>query len=151
MYKMNKRIASARICGRADYPDIHGTVVFRCMNGGILVTAKIYNLPSCNTDQIFAFHIHDGSSCTGTESDPFADAGGHYDPCSREHPYHAGDLPPLFGNNGYAYMSFFTNRFTLCEIIGRVVIIHEHHDDFTTQPSGNAGMKIACGKIVAGA
>ena len=39
-------------------------------------------------------------------------------------------MPPLFGNNGYAYLSFFTNRFSLDDIIGKVVIIHSHPDDF---------------------
>jgi Cu-Zn family superoxide dismutase len=46
-------------------------------------------------------------------------------------------------------LSFLTNRFTLDEIIGRVIIIHDKPDDFTSQPSGNSGNKIACGKIVA--
>ena len=45
-------------------------------------------------------------------------------------------------------MSVLTNRFTVREIVGRVIIIHEEMDDFSTQPAGNAGTKIACGKIV---
>lgn len=44
-------------------------------------------------------------------------------------------------------MSFLTNKFTLQDVIGKVVIIHSMPDDFTTQPSGNSGEKIACGKI----
>ena len=64
------------------------------------------------------------------------------------HPYHAGDLPPLIGNDGFAYMSVLTNRFKIDEIINKVIVIHENKDDFTTQPSGNAGKKIGCGKIV---
>ena len=64
-----------------------------------------------------------------------------------EHPNHAGDLPPLFGNNGFALSLFLTNRFTVDEVIGRTIIIHDHPDDFTTQPSGNSGTKIACGVI----
>lgn len=73
--------------------------------------------------------------------------GTHYNPKSCNHPEHAGDLPPLFENNGYAYISFLTNRFTVKEIIGKVIIIHDMPDDFTTNPSGKSGEKIACGKI----
>ena len=63
------------------------------------------------------------------------------------HPYHAGDLPPLFGSGGVAVSVFLTDRFHLEDIIGKTVIIHSSPDDFTTQPSGNAGAKIACGEI----
>jgi len=57
-------------------------------------------------------------------------------------------LIPLFSNSGYAWSSFLTNRFTVDQIIGRTVIIHSDPDDFTTQPSGNSGKKIACGEII---
>ena len=63
------------------------------------------------------------------------------------HPFHSGDLPSLLENNGYAYMTVLTNRFKIADIIGKVVIIHDSPDDFTSQPSGNSGMKIACGII----
>ena len=42
---------------------------------------------------------------------------------------------------------FLTDRFRLDEVIGRTVVIHENADDFTTQPAGNAGARIACGVI----
>ncbi len=141
--------AIAQIKGSNDYSDLHGSVIFKQTSKGVLITAEIYGLPyenECNSG-IFAFHIHNGSSCTGNEQDPFSDAGTHYNPNSCEHPYHAGDLPPLFSNHGYAYMSVLTDRFTVKEIIGRVIIIHREIDDFKTQPSGNSGTKIACGKI----
>lgn len=63
------------------------------------------------------------------------------------HPKHAGDLPPLLECKGQAYLSVKTDRFTVDEIIGRTVIIHSDSDDFSTQPTGNAGRKIACGVI----
>lgn len=143
--------AAANIRGGASYPRIRGKVIFQQKKNGVLVTAEISGLPvgeECKPG-IFALHIHNGTSCTGNVSDPFADANGHYNPHGCEHPYHAGDLPPLFGNNGYAYMSILTNRFTVSEIINHVIIIHADPDDFITQPSGNSGAKIACGKIVA--
>lgn len=141
--------ARAVIQGSDDYPGLHGTVTFKQVPKGVLVTAEIQGLPYKNKcdSGIFAFHIHDGESCTGSAADPFADADGHYNPGGCPHPYHAGDLPPLFGNHGYAYMSVLTDRFTVKEIIDKVIIIHSRPDDFKTQPAGNSGLKIACGKI----
>ena len=144
-------VAIANIKGSPLYPNLHGRVIFRQEPYGTIVTAEIYNLPISNqkcTPNIFAFHIHEGTSCTGDLADPFSNAKSHYTPTNCPHPAHAGDLPPLFGNDGYAYLSTLTNRFTVNEIIGKVVIIHDKPDDFTTAPSGNAGTKIACGEII---
>ncbi|MBT9777985.1 superoxide dismutase family protein, partial [Clostridium sp. MCC353] len=77
----------------------------------------------------------------------FAHTGEHYNPTNQPHPDHAGDLPPLLGNQGYAWTSFYDKRFTVDQIMGRAVIIHQKADDFTSQPSGNSGEKIACGVI----
>jgi len=147
---MNTQKAIAYIKGSREYPTLHGTVTFKQTRKGVLVTAEIYGLPDNNeyNTGVFAFHIHNGMSCTGTKENQFDDAGVHYNPKDAPHTYHAGDLPPLFSNNGYAYMSVLTNRFNLKEIIGRVIIIHRNIDDFSTQPAGNAGAKIACGKIM---
>lgn len=152
---MNKRrstqdLAAAQIKGSEKYPNLNGKVTFTQMQMGVLVTAEIRGLPfgsKCDRG-IFGFHIHSGESCGGTAEDPFSEAKGHYDNADCPHPYHAGDLPPLFGNKGYAYMSVFTDRFTVREIIGKTVIIHSKPDDFTTQPSGNSGSRIACGRIM---
>ncbi len=147
---MKKEIlcAAANIRGSSSYPNLHGTVRFKQTDQGVLVTAETFGLPCDECEpNIFAFHIHEGNSCTGTIKDPFADAKGHYNPSGAKHPFHAGDLPPIFGNHGYARMSVLTDRFKVREIIGRVIIIHRNFDDFTSQPSGNAGEKIACGKI----
>ena len=147
-----KVFAVADIKGSRDYPDINGRVIFKKKGNGILVTAEVLGLPhedgKCK-ERVFGFHIHEGTSCTGNNEDLFADAKGHYNPNNCMHPMHAGDMPPLFENNGYAYLSFYTNRFTIDEIIGKVVIIHDMPDDFKSQPSGDSGTKIACGKIYA--
>lgn len=63
------------------------------------------------------------------------------------HGNHIGDFPVLFSNNGYARMSFFTDKFKPEDIIGRSVIIHQNPDDYRTQPAGNSGKRIACGVI----
>lgn len=88
-----------------------------------------------------------GNSCTGNTEDEFANAKAHFNPESCQHPFHIGDLPPLIESDGYAYMSFLISKLKISELIGKVVIIHNMPDDFTTQPSGNSGTKIACGKI----
>ena len=88
-----------------------------------------------------------GTSCSGNGEDEFFDAKSHLNPNDCPHPYHIGDLPPLIENNGYAYMSVLLNKFNLSDILGKGIIIHDMPDDFTSQPSGNSGKKIACGKI----
>ena len=142
--------AAANITGSESYPEISGTVRFYQTREGVIVLAELSGLPHdglpCH-DRIFGFHIHKGGGCGGNMDDPFADAMTHYNPSGCDHPYHAGDLPPLLGNGGSALCLFLTNRFSVDEVIGRTVIIHDHPDDFTTQPSGNSGTKIACGVI----
>lgn len=140
--------AVAKISGSAEYPEIEGSVWFYQMDEGVLVIADIEDLPRQEIcGGVFGFHIHEGNCCCGNAQDPFADAKGHYNPGGCPHPYHAGDLPPLFANGDEAWMAVMTNRFTLEEVLGRTVIIHDRPDDFTTQPSGNSGRKIACGII----
>ncbi|MBR0426851.1 MAG: superoxide dismutase family protein [Clostridia bacterium] len=56
-------------------------------------------------------------------------------------------MPPLLETNGYAYMSVLIGKLKIKDIIGKTIIIHDKPDDFTTQPSGNSGKKIACGVI----
>lgn len=142
--------AVAHILGSEKFPDITGAVSFYRTCGGVIVKTEIDGLPKSNEkckQPIFAFHIHSGGKCEGNESDPFSGADGHYDPNGCPHPFHAGDLPPLFGANGKAFSIVLTDRFTISEIIGKTVIIHAHSDDFVTQPAGNAGEKMACGVI----
>lgn len=142
--------AAAHIAGSESYPDISGKVRFYQTGEGVIVWAVISGLPQSDVpcqEQIFGFHIHKGTECGGNMDDPFADTMSHYDPSGCEHPYHAGDLPPLFGNKGYALSLFLTNRFSIREVVGRTILIHSHPDDFATQPSGNSGTKIACGVI----
>lgn len=143
--------ACARIEGSAEYPSVRGDVCFYQTYDGVLVIAYIDGLPQSPEEcspSIFGFHIHQSGPCAGSVDDPFADVGSHYNPHSCPHPAHAGDLPPLFGNDGSAFMSVLINRFTVGEVLNRTVIIHASPDDFTTQPSGNSGKMIACGQIL---
>ena len=144
--------AIAIINGSKAYPEIYGNVRFYQTKLGVLIAAELTGLPApsgpCESP-IFAFHLHEGESCTGNDTDPFANAMAHYNPQNCAHPYHAGDFPPLFSSHGLAFLAFLTDRFTLNDVIGKAVILHAQPDDFTTQPSGNAGAKIACGVITA--
>lgn len=144
--------AIAQISGDAQHPDLRGMVRLYQLPQGVLVQTVVNGLPNdpkpCAAN-IYAMHIHETGSCTGSVNQPFADTGGHYNPEHCPHPAHAGDLPPLFGNNGYAWEVVFTDRFRVGEVIGRSVIIHANPDDFMTQPSGNSGARIGCGVIKA--
>ena len=141
--------AVAGMKGDRSHPDVVGRVELFGFRDGVLVSAWIRGLPrqTENGASVFGFHIHEGMSCTGNREDPFADAGSHYSPLNAEHPRHAGDMPPLFAFSGEAYSCFYLGGVSVPELISRAVIIHGRAHDFTTQPSGNAGAKIACGLI----
>lgn len=139
--------AAAWVNGNTANPRLSGLVKFYQTNyGGILVEAEIFGLPNIATQgssNFYAFHIHEFGNC----SDNFDKVGGHYNPTNTTHPDHAGDMPPLLGNQGYAWSAFYDKRFTIDDIIGRSVIIHAGRDDFTSQPSGDPGPMIGCGEI----
>lgn len=147
MRKLLSRLpdAVAIVLGDSGHADIEGTVKFFAIPEGVMVLAEISGLPI--NGGFFGLHIHSGSGCSGSEDDPFADSGMHYDTEAKPHPYHSGDLPPLLNASGNAILAALTDRFEIGEILGRTVIIHSSPDDFSTQPSGNAGHKIACGEI----
>lgn len=139
--------AVAWMKGNAQNQQLSGAVKFYSTPyGGVLVEAEIFGLPNIETQfssDFYAMHIHENGDCTL----PFDKTGNHYNPTKEEHPNHAGDMVPLMGNQGYAWLAFYDKRFQISEIIGRSVIIHQMPDDFITQPSGNAGEKIGCGVI----
>lgn len=148
--------AAAVLHGNDANPQVSGTVRFYLAAQGTLVVAEVFGLPSETREKdsvkpagpFYAFHIHDGAECgSGSGDNPFAASGSHYNPTHQPHPMHAGDMPPLFGDSGYAYLAFYTGRFTPGQVTGLTVIVHTHPDDFKTQPSGDAGTKLACGVI----
>ena len=138
--------ARASIKGGAEHPKLHGTMSFYPYRNGAIVLAELWGLSYDSAPcapNVYAIHIHAGGGCSGD----FFDAGGHYNPDNCPHPAHAGDMPPLFGNRGYAWQGLYTERFTPKEVIGKTVIVHDRRDDFKTQPAGDAGGRIACGVI----
>lgn len=134
--------AIAWIIGSEETPNLSGQVnFFETPLGGVVVNAEIFGLPDSG---FFGMHIHENGNCIP----PFDKTGNHYNPKNAPHPEHAGDLPPLIGNNGYAWTAFYDDRFTVKEIVQKSVVIHAMRDDFTNQPSGDSGEKIGCGVIV---
>lgn len=136
--------AKADIVGNTSAPYLRGTVYFYKTPVGVKVNVIIHNLPS-NKTGFYGFHLHEIGNCTGIN---FAQAGGHYNPDNIRHPLHAGDFPMLLvTEKNEAHLSFVTTRFTIEEVLNRSVIIHLDADDYTSQPSGNAGKRIGCGVI----
>ncbi|MCI8635949.1 MAG: superoxide dismutase family protein [Eubacterium sp.] len=143
----NRPRAYARIQGGGEYSQIQGSVYFyNVPGGGLLIEAEIFGLPETDRSSVpafFAFHIHENGDC----SNNFQNTGEHFNPHNQAHPRHEGDMPPLISRDGYAWMVFYDSGKELYDIVGKSVLIHRNADDFTSQPSGNAGEKIACGVI----
>ena len=108
-------------------------------------------------------HIHEFGVCSAAGEEPFASAGGHYNPTGASHggpqdeDAHAGDLGNLLADNGGNYtFSIATDRVslhpdaaaTLRDADGSALLIHAAADDLQTDPSGNSGGRVACGIIV---
>ena len=103
------------------------------------------------------FHIHETGDCSSVDGNS---AGGHFNPSNTAHgkhgqgTQHAGDLPSLRANaNGMAVVQYETAQISLGNgannVAGRALIVHADPDDFSTQPTGNAGARLACAVIQA--
>ncbi|MFB4474316.1 superoxide dismutase family protein [Oceanobacillus caeni] len=149
--------AYADIRGNELTPNLRGRVYFQDVPNGVEVSVEVSGLPKYqpahgNQAPIgpHGFHIHEHGDCSvGEKTDPFKHAGEHWNPNNQPHGHHPGDFPVLFSNDGYARMTFFTNRFKSKDIVGKSIMIHENPDDYRSQPSGNSGKRIGCGVIQA--
>lgn len=154
-YTNASRVASAQLMGGPLAPQLSGVVIFKEAPGGTQVCVEVKGLPEYRPATEgnppvgpHGFHLHEFGNCqVGDVNNPFEAAGGHWNPTNQPHGNHAGDFPVLFSNHGYASMCFFTNKFKVEDVLGKAVIIHENPDDFRSQPSGNAGKRLACGVI----
>lgn len=122
-------------------------------SGGVLIKVEVTGLPQ---DSWVAFHVHETGSCdaaTGHEA-----AGGHFNPSSKEHGYdvaegpHAGDMPNQYvPADGTLRAEVFNHAVTLADgetgIRGRALMVHAGADDYRSQPSGDAGDRLACAAI----
>ena len=129
---------------------VHGIVTFDVIGNGIQVVANISGL----TPGKHGFHIHEFGDCS---SDSGTLAGGHFNPAGMRHGApdsenrHAGDIGNVEADkDGNAHLEYVDPLLSLSgenSIIGRGVIVHAKEDDLTTQPTGAAGARLACGSI----
>jgi len=127
-----------------------GTVELTQMQNGTLVRATFENLP----EGTHAFHIHTTGQC----EPPFTSAGGHYNPANAKHGFdsqggpHAGDMPNIHvPASGQLTIEVFNTYLEVDDQLldqdGAAVMIHDHADDYETDPAGDAGPRIACGVL----
>ena len=134
---------------------LKGQVKFTEEKDGVMVLAEVWNAPPGE----HGIHIHDKGSC----DDKGNAAGGHYNPSGNPHGYapkdfpfhaHPGDMGNITVDvDGHGTAKLHMPELGLAarsryDILGRAVILHEKQDDFS-QPTGNAGGRIACGVIEA--
>ena len=144
--------AFANLKGGPLAPSLRGRILLYQLSDGVYIRTYIVGVPLTTTTgqkvDFHGFHIHEFGNCTvGDPANPFTAAGGHFNPTNQPHPFHAGDLPSILSTNGTAMMSVYTSQITVKDVIGKSFILHEKPDDFTTQPAGNSGLRLACGVI----
>lgn len=122
---------------------------------GVLIAAELKGIAPGE----HAFHIHEKGICEPDKK--FESAGGHYNPGKKQHGYlmtggpHAGDMPNQFvGSDGMLKVDVLNPNVTLGSGDGTLfggdgtaLVLHAKTDDYKSQPSGDAGGRIACGVI----
>lgn len=134
-----------------------GMARFREAQGGVVVSVEVTGL----SPGLHAVHVHAVGKC---DAPAFTGAGGHFNPAQKKHGLkspdgpHAGDMPNMYvSKDGAGRFEVLTDNFTLTagdrsvfDGDGSALVIHAGVDDYTTDPTGNAGDRVACGIIVAG-
>ena len=130
--------------------NISGTVIFKQYDNGVQISINLIGLNNSLTDGLHGFHIHEaGDLREGCDS-----CCAHYNPTKVDHGGleggHLGDLGNITVNNNQCKQVIFTNKFTISEIIGRSLIIHEDEDDLgkknnkISKVTGNSGKRLCC-------
>jgi superoxide dismutase, Cu-Zn family len=130
---------------------VTGTVTFEAQGERVMVTARVEGL---KPGQAHGFHIHEKGDCSSGDG---MSTGGHFNPTGKPHgpqdaDHHAGDMPSLTADaQGRADVKFTLTGVTIgsgvADIVGKGLIVHAMPDDYRTQPTGNAGARIACAVI----
>lgn len=129
-----------------------GAVTFTQQANHVLVRANVTGL---TPNGEHGFHVHEKGDCSASDA---MSAGGHFNPGGMRHGnprsgvHHVGDMPNLKADaNGVATLTWEEVHFTVTDgpdsIIGRSVVVHLNPDDYTSQPAGSSGPRIACGII----
>jgi superoxide dismutase, Cu-Zn family len=132
-----------------------GTVRFAQAGEVVRVSGEVRGL---RPNAVHGFHVHEKGDCSSPDG---TSAGGHFNPDGKPHGqhgqgvHHAGDLPSLRADaNGVAAFSFDSRSIRvgsgINNVLGKGLIVHRDPDDFTTQPTGNAGARLACAVIAGG-
>jgi Cu-Zn family superoxide dismutase len=134
----------------ADTGKVEGTIWFEPSGSNVAVKARITGL----TPGTHGFHVHEFGDCSAAD---FTSAGGHFNPMTQPHGAptanmrHVGDLGNIeAGADGTATIDLKDAQLALSGmhgIVGRAVIVHAKADDLKTQPTGDAGGRLACGVI----
>lgn len=129
---------------------VTGIVTFTKVEGGVKVVADLEGL----TQGKHGIHIHECGDCSAADG---TSAGGHFNPMGESHGApmdamrHEGDMGNIEANAvGNAHLEYIDKSISfegMTSIIGRSVIVHKNEDDLKTQPTGNAGARVACGVI----
>jgi superoxide dismutase, Cu-Zn family len=129
---------------------VTGTVTFTKVDGGVKVVADLQGLSAGK----HGIHIHECGDCSSADG---SSAGGHFNPMAKNHGApmdamrHEGDMGNIDADaSGKAHLEYVDKNITfdgMTSIIGRSVIVHKSEDDLKTQPTGNAGARVACGVI----
>jgi Cu-Zn family superoxide dismutase len=129
-----------------------GTAEFRQAGSKVRLTANVSGLVP---GRQHGFHIHEAGDCSSGDG---MSAKGHFNPQGKPHGHpssaerHAGDLPALQADSaGNARLETELESITVApgpnSIVGRGLIVHADPDDYKTQPTGNAGARLACAVI----
>ncbi|MCL2877265.1 MAG: superoxide dismutase family protein [Acidobacteria bacterium] len=127
---------------------VQGKVAFQQEAHGIRLIAEVSGL----TPGSHGFHVHEKGDCSAPDA---SSAGGHFNPHGAAHGKpgegHAGDLPALEADaDGNARLNVLLTSLEITGehgILGRGLIIHADPDDYVSQPTGNAGVRVACAVI----
>ena len=132
-----------------------GTVNFARSGDKVVVKGEVRGLKP-NAEH--GFHVHEKGDCSSGDG---LSAGGHFNPDGKPHGNpsdavrHAGDFPSLKADaSGVARFSFESSSIAVgggaSDVVGRGLIVHRDPDDYKTQPTGNAGPRLACAVIARG-
>ncbi|MFT3754881.1 MAG: superoxide dismutase family protein [Pseudoxanthomonas sp.] len=134
---------------------VSGKLTLMPMGNGVHIIGSIGGLAPGSTH---GFHIHEKGDCSAADA---SSAGGHFNPAGAAHgrsgsgAHHAGDIDNIVaGSDGVAEVNVHLTGVTLGggaanDIAGKAFIVHAAPDDYTSQPAGNAGARVACGVIQA--
>ena len=133
---------------------VSGKLVLRPMGDGVHISGEVGGL---KPGDVRGFHIHEKGDCSAADA---SSAGGHFNPDAVAHGahdapvHHTGDMPNMRADaQGVATVDGLLAREATLgdgsshDILGRGLIIHADPDDYVSQPTGNAGARLACGVI----